>query len=329
MLKQRRRALVAAVAGAAAVMRPWTAYASRGAEWPDQPITMVVPFPAGGPTDLVARMLASRLSELLGQTVLVQNLAGANGIVGMREVAGAPADGYTVLYNTSSLVLSPNLYLDPGFEPGKDFEAVTSTVAMPLVLLVHPDVPATDLHAFAAYGRQLAGNLSYASAGGGNVTHLTAVLLLQALDIGAMHVPYRGSAPALAGLIGGQTHFMVNPVGDVLPHIRDGRLRALAVTSRERIAALPDVPTIVEYGVPGFEVRAWHGVVVPRGTPAAVVNRLNSAIRQALMSPDMLEQLAASGAQVLGSTPEEYARYIHQEDVRWGAVIRAADIRPD
>lgn len=202
MLKRRRKALVAALAGASAMMCPWLSYATRGEEWPDGPVTMVVPFPAGGPTDMAARMLANQLSGLLGQAVVVQNLAGASGIVGMRHVASAPADGYTILYNTSSLVISPNLYLDPRFEPTRDFDAVSSTVAMPLVLLVHPDVPATDLHSFATYGRQLAGNLSYASAGGGNVTHLTAVLLLQALDIQAMHVPYRGSASALAGLIG-------------------------------------------------------------------------------------------------------------------------------
>ncbi|CAM3397251.1 Tripartite tricarboxylate transporter substrate binding protein [Bordetella sputigena] len=329
MFEHRRKALIAAVAGAAALMTPLVGQAGRDGEWPYGPITMVVPFPAGGPADMVARMLGSRLAELLGEAVVVRNLAGANGIVGTRGVAGAPADGYTVLYNTSSLVLSPHLYLDPGFDPIADFDAVSSTVAMPLVLLVHPDVPATDLHSFAAYGRRLAGNLSYASAGGGNVTHLTAVLLLQAVEISAMHVPYRGSAPALAGLLDGQTHFMVNPVGDALAPVRDGRLRALAVTSRERIAALPEVPTVAEHGVPGFQAQAWHGVMVPDGTPPAVVYRLNVAIRQALMAQDMQEWLAARGAQVLGSTPGEYAWYIRQEYLRWGAVIQAANIRPD
>ncbi|OZI20667.1 LacI family transcriptional regulator [Bordetella genomosp. 9] len=329
MGNHRRKVFIAALAGAAAMTCPWDGHAAAGAEWPTGPITMVVPFPAGGPTDMVARMLAHRLAGFLGQAVVVQNLAGASGIVGMRGVAAATADGYTILYNTSSLVLAPHLYLDPGFEAGRDFDAVTSTVAMPLVLLVRSDVPVTDLHAFVAYGRQMSGNLAYASAGGGNVTHLAAVLLLQALDVRAMHVPYRGSAPALAGLNGGQTHFMVNPVGDALPHIRAGRLRALAVTSRERVVALPDVPTIAEYGIPAFQVQAWQGVMVPRGTPAAVVQRLNTAILQALMLPDMQEQLAARGAHVLGSTPDEYARYIHQEYLRWGEVIREAAIRPD
>jgi tripartite-type tricarboxylate transporter receptor subunit TctC len=247
----------------------------------------------------------------------------------MRSVARSVPDGYTILYNTSSLVLSPNLYLDPGFDPVKDFDAVSSTAAIPLVLLTHPSVPASDFPSFVSYARQLAGNLPYASAGAGNVTHLTAVLLLQSMNIRAMHVPYRGSAPALTGLIAGETQFMLNPVSGSLGHIRDGRLRALAVTSKDRVAALPDVPTVAELASADFEARAWHGVVVPKGTPAPVIQELNAAIRQALVSEEMQAQLSERGAQTLGATPDDYARYIQAENVRWGTVISKADIRPD
>ncbi|WP_427184154.1 Bug family tripartite tricarboxylate transporter substrate binding protein [Bordetella bronchialis] len=329
MFERRRKALAAALAGAVAGMYPWNSHSLPEPKWPAAPIKMVVPFPPGGPTDLVARLLAGQIARQLQTMVVVQNIPGANGIVGVRSVAGAMADGYTVLFNTSSLVLSPSLYVDPGFDPAKDFDAVSSTVAMPLVLLVHPDVPAQDFHSFLRYARQRAGNLSYASAGGGNVTHLATVLLLQATGISAMHVPYRGSAPALAGLMGKQAQFMVNPLCDALPHVQAGRLRALAVTSTQRVGVLPGVPTVAELGIAGFEVQAWHGVVVPKGTPAPVVQQLNSAIRAALASQDVQAQLVQRGARILGSTPEDYARYIHEEELRWSAVIRAADIRPD
>jgi tripartite-type tricarboxylate transporter receptor subunit TctC len=329
MYENRRKALVAAFAGTVALMYPWASRSADPQQWPARPITMVVPFPPAGPTDIIARLLAKQLSDRLGQTVVVQNMPGANGIVGMRNVVRSEPDGYTILYNTSSLVLSPNLYLDAGFDPVKDFDAVSSTAAIPLVLLTHPSVPASDFPSFVSYVRQLAGNLSYASAGAGNVTHLTAVLLLQSMNIRAMHVPYRGSAPALTGLIAGETQFMLNPVSGSLGHIRDGRLRALAVTSKERIAALPDVPTVAESGSADFEARAWHGVVVPKGTPAPVIQQLNAAIRQALVSEEMQAQLSERGAQTLGATPDDYARYIQAENVRWGTVISKADIRPD
>jgi tripartite-type tricarboxylate transporter receptor subunit TctC len=319
--------LSAMIAGTAAAAFPWAVCAMQGQDWPVRPVTMVVPFPAGGPTDLVARLLAAGLAPRLGQPVIVQNVPGANGIIGMRSVVGAKPDGYTILYNTSSLVLSPRLYLDAGFDPVADFSAVSSTAAIPLVLLVHPDVPAADFPSFLSYARGLGGNLSYASAGSGNVTHLTAVMLMRTANIRALHVPYRGSAPALAGLMAGQTQFMTNPVSDALGVIREGRLRALAVTAGERIHTLPQVPTLQELGMPGLEVTAWHGVVAPNGTPPDIIERLNIAVRGALASDDMQSKLKERSVRALGSSPQDYARYIREEDLRWGDLIRDADIR--
>ncbi|MGV2909433.1 Bug family tripartite tricarboxylate transporter substrate binding protein [Achromobacter sp. AGC25] len=299
------------------------------AAWPERPITMVVPFPPGGPTDLVARVLARQLTEQLGQTVLVENKGGANGNIGMQYAAAAKPDGYTVLYNTSSIALSPNLYRSLAFDPVKDFTPVSSTAVIPLVLLVHPSVPADSAQAFADYARRHPGKLSYGSAGAGNVTHLGALLLLRSLDIDAVHVPYRGSAPAMTDLVGGQVQMMTNTLNDSLGFIREGKLRALAVTSAARSAQLPDVPTVAETVAPGFEMGAWQGVVAPAGTPAPVIKRLNTEILRALQSPEMQKQLKAQGAQALGSTPQEYGAYIQSEIKRWGEVVKDANVKLD
>lgn len=303
--------------------------ASAQAAWPDRPITMVVPFPPGGPTDLVARVLAKQLTDQLGQTVVVENKGGANGNIGMQYAAAAKPDGYTVLYNTSSIALSPNLYRSLAFDPVKDFAPVSSTAVIPLVLLVHPSVPADTASAFVDYARKHPGKLSYGSAGAGNVTHLGALLLLKSLNIDAVHVPYRGSAPAMTDLVGGQVQVMTNTLNDSLGFIREGKLRALAVTSDTRSDQLPNVPTVAETVAPGFGMGAWQGVVVPAGTPAPIIDKLNAEILRALKSPEMQKQLKVQGAQALGSTPQEYAAYIKSEIARWGEVVKAANVKLD
>ncbi len=318
----------ALLAGSLAILALGAA-ASAHAAWPERPITMVVPFPPGGPTDLVARVLAKQLTDQLGQTVVVENKGGANGNIGMQYAAAAKPDGYTVLYNTSSIALSPNLYRSLAFDPVKDFAPVSSTAVIPLVLLVHPSVPAQDTQTFVQYARQHPGKRSYGSAGAGNVTHLGALLLLRSLEIDAVHVPYRGSAPAMTDLVGGQVQLMTNTLNDSLGFIREGKLRALAVTSGTRSEQLPDVPTVAETVAPGFEMGAWQGVVVPAGTPAPVIDKLNAEIRRALQSPEMTRQLKAQGAQALGSTPQEYAAYIKSEIARWGEVVKAANVKLD
>lgn len=301
--------------------------AAQDGDWPRQPVTMIVPFPPGGPTDLVARVLAKQLSEQLGQQFVVENRGGANGNIGMQAAAQAKPDGYTVLYNTSSIALSPNLYRDLAFDPAKDFAAVSSTAVVPLVLLVHPSLPVKDVAEFIAYAKERPGKLSYASSSQGNITHLGAFLFNQSTGIEAAHIPYRGSSPALTDLVGGQVQFMTNTLNDSLPFIRDKRVRALAVTSAKRSDLVADVPTVAETVVPGFDMGAWQGVVVPAGTPEAVIERLNAEIRKALEADAVRMQLAQQGAQLLGSTPAEYQAYIASETKRFGEVIKAAGVQ--
>ncbi len=321
-MKTKRRALITA-----ALVLPLTIAAANAAAWPDRPITMIVPFPAGGPTDLVARVMATQLSQQLGQTIVVENKGGANGTIGMTAAANAKADGYTMLYNTSSIALAPNLYKKLAFDPATDFDAISSTAVIPLVLLTHPSVPADTVTEFIEYARKNPDKLSYGSAGAGNVTHLGAFLFNQSTGIKAQHIPYRGSAPALTDLVGGQVQYMTNTLNDSLPFIRDKRVKALVVTSKARSDKLPDVPTVAEDTIAGFEMGAWQGIVVPAGTPPAIVEKLNAEVRKALKSDSILKQLAAQGAQPMGSTTAEYAAYIRSETQRWGEVIKAAGVQ--
>ena len=302
---------------------------SAHAAWPERPVTVVVPFPPGGPTDLVARVLAKQLSDQTHQTFVVENKGGANGNIGMQYAAAAKPDGYTVLYNTSSIALSPNLYRNLSFDPVKDFAAVSSTAVIPLVLLTHPSVPVKTVQAFVDYAKANPGKLSYGSAGAGNVTHLGALLLLRSVGVDAVHVPYRGSAPAMTDLVGGQVQFMTNTLNDSLGFVREKKLRALAVSSKERSPQLPDTPTLSETVVPNFEMGAWQGMVVPTGTPPAIIDELNAQIRKALQSPAVLKQLAVQGAQPLGASPEEYGDYIRAEIDRWRDVVKEANVQLD
>jgi tripartite-type tricarboxylate transporter receptor subunit TctC len=295
-------------------------------DWPTRPVTMVVPFPPGGPTDLIARVIAKQLSDQLGQTFVVDNKGGANGNIGGQAVASAKPDGYTVLYNTSSLALSPSLYKDLSYSPQKDLIPVTTTAVVPLVLVINPKLPVNTIQEFVAYAKKNPGKLAYASSGNGNITHLGAFLLNQATGIDAVHVPYRGSAPAMIDLVGGQVQFDTNTLNDSVQFIKDNRVKALAVTSATRSPVLPDVPTVAETVVPGFEMGAWQGVVVPTGTDPAIVKKLNAEILKALKTPYVLKQLEEQGAQVLGSTPEEYKIYFESEVKRFAKVVKEAGV---
>ena len=329
-----RRPMVATVAAAAlAALASLGAFAQGAAApagaYPTKPITMVVPFPPGGPTDLVARVLAQKIGEQMGQSVLVDNRGGANGNIGATYVAKAPADGYTILYNTSSITLSPSLYKNVPYDVSKDFLPVSSVAVVPLGLVVNPSVPANTVAEFIAYAKANPGKLSYGSAGNGNVTHLGAFQFLQANGLEATHVPYKGSAPADVDLVGGQIQFMTDTVNSVMSFVRDKRLKMLAVTTGKRMVLFPDVPTLAESGMPGFEVGAWQGVMVPAGTPPAVVTRLNAEIVKALNMPAVRERLALQGAEPLGSTPAEYGVYVQKELKRWAGVVKATGVTLD
>jgi tripartite-type tricarboxylate transporter receptor subunit TctC len=274
----------------------------------------------------VARVLAQKLGEQLGQNVIVDNKGGANGNIGAMAVARAPADGYTILYNTSSITLSPALYKSLSYNVEKDFVPVALTAVVPLALVVHPGVPATSVKEFVAYAKAHRGKLTYGSAGNGNVTHLGAFQFAQANGIEAVHAPFKGSAPADLALVSGDIQFMTDTVNSVMGFVKDKRLKMLAVTSAKRMSLFPDVPTLAESGMPGFEVGAWQGVMVPAGTPKAVVDRLNAEINKALASPDVREKLAVQGAEPLGSTPAEYGAYVKKELARWAGVVKASGV---
>lgn len=322
-----RRRFIAVAAAIAALAVPGGLQAQ--SNYPNKPIKLVVAFPPGGPTDLVSRVIAQKLSEQFGQQVLVENRPGANGNIGAEAVAKAAPDGYTVFYNTSAITLSPSLYSKLSFDPLRDYAPVALTAVVPLVIAAHPSVPATNLKEFIAYLKANPGKVPYGSAGNGNVTHLGAFLFLQANGLEAIHVPYKGSAPSLTDLVGGQTQFTAETVNAALPYIRDKRLKAFAVTSLKRSNVLPDVPTLNESGMKGFEVGAWQGIVMPAKTPPAIVQRWNAEVMKALADPDVKAKLAAQGAEPLGSTPEQYGAYLKSEVERWSKVVKATGAKLD
>lgn len=324
----RRRTSLALAAGAAlaALALPSGAMAQA---YPSKPITLVVPFPPGGPTDMVARVLAQKLTEQMGQSVVVDNKPGANGNIGGVQVSKAAADGYTLLYNTSSITLSPALYKSMQYDVLRDLAPVALTAVVPLALVVNSAVPVNNVKEFVAYAKANPGKLSYGSAGNGNVTHLAAYQFVKSQGLDATHVPYRGSAPADVDLVSGQIQFMTDTINSVMPFVKDKRLKLLAVTTGKRMSLFPDAPTLAETVMPGFEAGAWQGVMVPAGTPAPVVQRLNAEINKALQNPDMREKLAGQGAEPLGSTVEEYGEYLRKELTRWAAVVKSTGITLD
>jgi tripartite-type tricarboxylate transporter receptor subunit TctC len=318
-----RAALFAGAAGALPVL------ASAQGNYPSKPITLVVPFPPGGPTDVVARLIGDRLGKALKQPVLVENRPGANANIGTAFVAKAPADGYTILYNTSSIVMSPALYHSLPYDLNRDFVAVTTTAVVPLALVVNNDLPVHSVKEFIDYAKAHPGKLSYGSAGSGSPTHLAALQFAQAAGIEATHVPYKGTAPADIDLAAGQLQFMTDTINTIASFVKGKRVRMLAVLTPKRVSLYPDVPTLAESGFPGFDVQAWQGLLVPTGTPARVVEMLNAETNRILKSKDVLDALAVQGAEPLGGTAREYDAYLKKELAHWTAVIKAAGVTLD
>ena len=298
--------------------------------YPSRPIRMLLAFPPGGPTDINARLFAQKLSEQLGQQVVVDNKPGAGGNLGATEAAKAPADGYTVFYNTSAISIAPALYSNIQFDPVKDYAPVALTATVPLVLAIHPAIPAKNLQEFVAYAKANPGKLNYASSGTGTITHLASALFAAQMDLKMQHIPYKGSAPALVDVVGGQTQMMIDTISTVLPYARDNRLRPLAIAVTRRSPQLPEVPTLAEAAnLPGFEMSAWQGLVVPAATPKEIVARLNAEVNRAVQNPDLRQRLAAGGSEPLGGTSEQYAAYIRSELQRWSKVVRDSGARAD
>jgi tripartite-type tricarboxylate transporter receptor subunit TctC len=320
-----RLGLLALATGALAV--PGTAAAA----YPDKPIRLIVPFPPGGATDVIGRVMAMRLTTALGQSVIVDNRGGASGNIGADAVAKAAPDGYTLLLGavTSHSINATLEKATIKYNFEKDLVPVAIVGSVPLVFVVHPSVPVKTLKELIAYAKSKPGELSFASSGAGGPQRLAGEMFKRAAGVDMMHVPYKGSGPAMTDLIGGQVLTMVETVPAALPHIKAGKLRPLAVTTAQRISMLPDVPTAGEAGLPGFEVGSLFGILAPAGTPREIVARLNTEVLKLLALPEVKEQLLAQGAYAMSTTPEQAAARIHQEVEMWAGVIREANVKPD
>jgi tripartite-type tricarboxylate transporter receptor subunit TctC len=297
-------------------------------EYPAKPIRLVVPFSAGGGNDTVARAIAQQLSLSLGQQVYVDNRPGAGGALGAELAAHAPADGYTLfLGGVGSHAVNPNLHAKLPYDAVRDFAPITLIASAPSVLVVHPAVPARNLQEFAALARAQPGRLNYASNGNGSSAQLAALMYESMAGVQMVHVPYKGLAPALADLLSGEVQLMFSSMVAIVPHIKAGKLRALAVTGRKRSPLLPELPTVAESGLPGYEAGSWYGILAPAGTARAIVMKLNAETVRALGQAAVREHLASEGAEIAGGTPEEFAAHIKAELARMGRVIRDGRIR--
>ena len=302
--------------------------AAFGQDYPVKPLRFIAPNLPGGPTDILARLLGQKLSEALKQPVIVENRAGAGGNIGTEVAAKAPPDGYTLVTgNNATFGANVSLYKHMGFDPVRDFAPVVLVATQPNILVVHPSLPARSVKALIALAKARPGELNYAGSGMGAAAHLAAELFKTMANVDIVHVPYKSAAPALTDVITGQNHLMFATALSVQGHIKSERVRALAVTTAQRSRLMPELPTIAEVGVPGFEATTWHGVLVPVGTPAPIVNRLNAEINRALQMPDVRERLMALGGEIVGSTPREFADHIKREIPKWAKVIKAAGLK--
>jgi tripartite-type tricarboxylate transporter receptor subunit TctC len=304
--------------------------ASWAQNYPDRLIHVIAPFPAGGLADVLARSVGDEISKTLGQPVIVENRTGAGGNVGADAVAKAAPDGYTLMMSSAGiLTANPFLYAKMPFDAETAFIAVSNVADMPMMVVVNPKVEAKTLGELVAFARAQPGKLNFGSPGIGTTGHLGLAMLMHAANVKITHVPYRGAAPAVADLIVGQIDGVVDNPPTVLQHIEGGRLRALAMAAKTRMAQLPNLPTAAEAGLANYEANSWFGIVAPAGTPPAIVARLHKEIVAALRSPAMQERFAKSGARLVGNSPDEFAAQIRTERVKWGEIIRAANIKAE
>jgi tripartite-type tricarboxylate transporter receptor subunit TctC len=298
--------------------------------FPVKPVRIIVPFPPGGGNDVIARVVAQQMSDRIGQPVVVENRAGANGMVGLEVLAKSPADGYTIGTGAAGpMAVNPSLYEKIPYDPIRDFAPITNMVNFPLLLVTHPSLPVKSVRDLLALARARPDQLSYASPGSGNSGHLAGELFNFLAGVKITHVPYKGAGPAVQDLVGGHVQLMYSSIPSVLPFVENKRLNAIAVGNLKRIPSLPNVPTIAESGVPGFEAYSWVGMVAPANTPRDVVMRLNREIVTILQQKDVAEKLTQQGAIPDFGTPEQFAAYIKAEIEKWGTIVRRAKIRAD
>jgi tripartite-type tricarboxylate transporter receptor subunit TctC len=298
--------------------------------YPDKPVHLIVPFPAGGGADNLARLIMPRVSRALGQPIIIENKAGAGGNVGAELVARAEPDGYTLLYGTNGThSINASLYRELRFDPVKDFAPVSRMTEIAAMLVVNPQLPVNSVAELIRYAKANPGKLNFASAGNGTTSHLSGELFKTMAGIDIVHVPYRGGALAVTDLISGQVQMMIDVMPNVYPLAKEGRVRGVAVSTAQRFPAAPELPTIAESGLPGFESSAWDGVLAPAGTPNVVIAKLNTAIREALADPELIEALRSRGARPVPGTPEDFARHIEASTRKWAKVVRASGAKID
>ena len=317
--------------GAAALAVPAAAPTrAADADWPRKPVRLVVPFAPGGSSEIVARSVAAEMTKHLGQTVYVENKPGGAGTVAMADVAKAERDGHTlILGHVGTLAVNPAMLPKQPFDVDRDFVAVTLLARVPNLFVVHPDVPARDLKEFVALATARPGQLNYGSAGNGSAGHLSIEYLKLVAGVFVTHIPYRGTGPQMVDLLAGRTELGATGAPAALPHVRSGKLRAIAVGSAQRVPTLPDVRTVAEQGYPGFETSQWYGLQAPAGTPDAIVRRIADAAGRALRTSSVTERFAADAAIAVGNAPEQYAAFVKSEQKRWGDVVHRAGIKPD
>lgn len=298
--------------------------------YPNKTIRLIVPFPPGGGNDVIARVIAQKLAERMGQQVVVDNKAGANGIVGLQALMQAPPDGYTLAVGAAGpLAVNPSLYDKLPYDPTKDFAPITNMVNYPLLLVTHPSVPAKTTQELINLAKSKPGQLYFASPGSGNSGHLAGELFNAMAAVKTVHVPYKGQGPALSDLISGHVQMLYSSIPSVMTQVKTGQLHAIAVGSAKRVPSLPDIPTISESGVPGYEAYSWVGMLAPAKTPKDIVSKLNHEIVEILKQKDVAEKLTQQGALPVGDTPEQFGAYIKAEIDKWGAVVRSANIKAD
>jgi tripartite-type tricarboxylate transporter receptor subunit TctC len=324
-MSQRQRGCIALVISA--VLVPLAAPAGAQSSYPARAIRLVVPSAPGGGTDITARIISPKMSEALGQQVVVENRPGAGTMIGGEVVARAVPDGYTLLMGISTLAINPAIYRKVLYDAGRDFAPVTQVVSLPNILVVHPSLPARTVKELIAFARPRPGQVNYASAGLGTSPHLSVELFLVMTDLRMVHVAYKGSGQGVIDVLAGHVPVMMPSILTGLPYARMGRLRALGVTSAKRASGAPDIPTIAEAGVPGYEATQWFGVLAPAGTPREIVTRLHDVIARLLKTPEMTERLLADGADPVGSTPDEFAAYIRAETAKWAKVVKASGMQ--
>ena len=304
--------------------------ASAFAAYPDKPVRVVIGFPAGGPLDQHARLLTDRLQAVLGQPIIIDYKSGAGGTVGAQDVMKAPADGYTLmLANTGVMVINPALYTKLPYNTLKDFTPIARTAMQPLALLVNPKVPANTLKEFIAYAKSKPGQVNYGSAGNGGISHLVPEMFKTATGLFMVHIPYRGSAPAFTDLMAGQVQFMAESIPQAANYHKQGKVRALAVTSKERNPALPDIPTVIESGIKGFEVVGFYGFLAPAGLPKDITAKLSDAFKQVMTSPDIRNRMVTQGADPAFLGSDEFAQFLVSETPRWAQAVKASGAKLD